>query len=156
MLARKPLVLSLGGAVGLLLLTGCFQSQSDIIGEEYQGGSNPISLGLKLSNIAAGSAELTTLNPDDLQLMSDLAADFTGQPIPTVSDELAAAAVELIAANNIRTFDDLANIQDMNVNDIVIPEGVAETVISEVQDLFGDINNDDFIDQVAREAQSSI
>lgn len=152
MQARKPLALTAIGLATLLVLTGCF-SAAPPTRTGNQGGSTPISLGAKLLGIQQGTTDLTALNPDDLQLMADLTADITGLPIPEVSDELAWAAVEIIQANDLRTFDDLAALADVNPEDIILPEGVADVLVEEVRELFGDIADPSVVDEiVARHA----
>jgi hypothetical protein len=139
MLARKLAVVSLVG-LSLLVLTGCL-GPSPWSRTGNQGGSTPISLGAKLLAVQQGSGSLQDLNPDDFQLMADLAGQFTGLDIPEVSDALADAAVQVIAANNLNSFDDLMNLENTNPEDIVIPEGVADVVMDEVEQLFGDLGD---------------
>lgn len=140
MLARKPVILTSLTVFALVSLLGCFTPAADSI-TNNQGGSTPISLGIKLVDISQGTATLTDLNPDDLQLMAQLAEEISGVDLPDVSDELAAAAVALIAANNLETFDDLANLKDMDPADVVIPDGVEEVLLEEIEALFGDIGD---------------
>lgn len=152
MQARKPLALAAAATAALLTLAGCFTAAPDTR-TGNQGGSTPLSLGAKLLGIQQGTADLTDLNPDDLQLMADLTADITGLPIPEVSDELAWAATEIIKANDLRTFDDLAALSSIDPEDVVIPDGVERILIQEVQALFGNIAEPTVVDEiVARHA----
>lgn len=149
MLARKLTVVALLGSFGLAALTGCFFGPMPWSETGNQGGSTPASLGLKLLGITQGTTPITALNPDDLQLMAQLAEDFTGQDLPHVSDQLADAAVQIISANDLQTFQDLIALADTELEDIVIPEGVEEVVLAEVQQLFGDIGDPTVVNGIA-------
>ena len=153
MLARKLVVSFMIGSVGFLSLSGCLQPSAGPT--QNQGGSDPVRLGIKLANITAGTQDLSVLNPDDLQVMVDLAADFSGEDLPELSDALAGAAIDLMNANNIETFEDLANIATMDPESIVIPEGVDEIILAEIQALFGDINDPNLIGEVAKNAEEA-
>lgn len=157
MFARKLLVVTALGSITLLAVAGCFMGPTPASRTGNQGGSTPVSLGVKLLNIQQGTAGLTSLNPDDLQLMADLAEDISGIEIPDVSDELAAAAVAIIEANNLNSFEDLAALEGTDPEDIIIPEDVQEVLIEEVQALLGDIGDPNLADGIiARHAPEAV
>ncbi len=116
--ARKMSVLVTCGMC-LLVLAGCFALPWTRTGN--QGGSTPISL---LAKLASGN--IGGLNADDIQVMTDVVRDVANAPFAEVSDDLAAAIVETIAANGIRTLDDLQALDGKDPNDIVIPDSVLE------------------------------
>ncbi len=151
----RTLIVPVATAATLLILSGCFgPTPFDRTGN--QGGSTPVSLGLKLLDVQTGQGTLQELNPDDIQLMADLAEEIIGQELPAVSDELAAAADQLIELNNINTFEDIAALANASPEDIVIPPDIADTLIAEAQELFGDINDPSVIDEiVARHAPTT-
>jgi exosome complex RNA-binding protein Csl4 len=102
-MTRKLVVMCTLGGLGLVLLGGCFFPSPGT--GEYQGGSNLIQATTKFT-----SDRLDTMNPDDVQVLASLAPELTGQEIPEVTDEQAAAVVQFIEDNSIVTFADLEQI----------------------------------------------
>lgn len=147
MLARKLSVVCLTGVVCLGTLAGCF-APAPWSATGNQGGSTPVSLGMKLLDVTQGTGTLQALNPDDLQLMAQLAGDITGVAIPEVSDELADAAIQVMNANNLQTFEDLADLRYADPEDIIIPDEVRDVLISEIQELFGDLSMPDLAEGI--------
>jgi hypothetical protein len=87
-----------------------------------QGCSNPVQAATKL----AGS-NLAALNPDDVQVLADLATQISGAPFPAVTDDQAAAVISFLKANNVNTVEDLqALIEQAQANPdiLVIPDDV--------------------------------
>ncbi len=128
--ARKMSVLVTCGMC-LLVLAGCFALPWTRTGN--QGGSTPISL---LAKLAAGN--IGDLNPDDVQVMTDVVRDVANAPISEVSDDLAAAIVETIEANGIQTLQDLEALAGQDPNDIVIPDSVLENE-AEIREIIAEL-----------------
>ena len=123
MFTRKLLVLSVLGSCTLLLLAGCpsFDERTN-----NQGGSNQVQAATKLL-----SNQLGSLNPDDVQVLADIATQASGATnVPQVTDEQAAAVVSFLAANNIQTIEDVQRLID-NPQGVVVPpdvQSVLETI----------------------------
>jgi hypothetical protein len=67
------------------------------------------------------------LNPDDVQILADLAVQISGVDIPAVTNAQAAAVIEFLRANGITTLESLqAKIDEaeMNPGALVIPPDV--------------------------------
>jgi len=128
MFSKKLAIVSMFGAAMLLSLGGC-PMPWDRTGN--QGGSTPLQATTKvLSN------NLGALNPDDVQVLADLATQFTGADIPPVTDDQAAAAVTFMQANDIDTFEDIEQtIRDAeeDPDSIVIPDEVLEVLQTIIQ-----------------------
>ncbi|MCK4343295.1 MAG: hypothetical protein KAY37_16395 [Phycisphaerae bacterium] len=93
--ARKLVVVCMFGALGLMLLSGClFQEERT----NNQGGSNIIQASSKFANDQLGQ-----LNPDDIQVLADLATSAAGLDLPQVTDDQAAALIQFLADNDIAT-----------------------------------------------------
>ncbi len=132
MQTRKLIVICVCGAV-MLTLCGCGPLPWSRTGN--QGGSTVVTLAPKLIGIAQGTTSFQALNPDDIQVMTDIAGGFAGVNIPSVSDDLAQATVDLAAANNVNDFDDLAALATQVAADpgsLVIPDTVTAEVLAEV------------------------
>jgi hypothetical protein len=70
---------------------------------------------------------LQALNPDDVQVLADLAVQISGIQIPAVTNEQAGAAISFLRANGITTLESLqAKIEEAEVNPgaVVIPPDV--------------------------------
>ena len=148
MRARKLVVVCLCGAV-MLTLCGCGPLPWSRTGN--QGGSTITTLAPKVIGIAQNTTSFQALNPDDFQLMTDLVGQYTGGNIPAVSDDLAQATVDLIAANGVDDFDDLAELARQLADDpdsLVIPDTVTDEVLAEFANLaleLSGINPDDIV-----------
>lgn len=87
-----------------------------------QGCSNPLQAAGKIV-----ADDLGGLNPDDVQVLTDIAIQVTGIQIPAVTNEQAAAVVSFLSANGITTIESLqAKIEEARANPdvIVIPDDV--------------------------------
>ena len=111
--AKKLVAVCVLGTFGLMLLGGCIFSDQRT---SNQGGSNALQATTKFT-----SDRLDTLNPDDVQVLADLAPSLTGVEIPQVTDAQAAALVQFIADNNIVS---MADIQNLDPNTVVISADV--------------------------------
>ncbi len=91
-----------------------------------QGCSNAVQAGAKLAGNNLGS-----LNPDDVQVLADLATQVAGVSIPTVTNEQAAAVVSFIKANGITTIASLQALiaqAEADPNSVVIPDEVRAVI----------------------------
>jgi hypothetical protein len=73
------------------------------------------------------SDNLGGLNPDDVQVLADMATQVSGLQVPQVTNEQAAAVVSFLQANGISTIEDLqAKIAEAEANpdSVVIPADV--------------------------------
>jgi hypothetical protein len=119
---RKSAVVALL-TVTALALTGCL-GMSGRTGN--QGGSNILQATAKLA-----ADNLSGLNPDDIQVLADLAMDFANIDIPEVTDEQAAAVVSFLEANNVTTIASLQALIQQAEEDpesIVIPDDVRAVI----------------------------
>ncbi len=114
MCARKFIVVCAVGAISLMLLGGCLPQQDTRTSN--QGGSNIIQASTRFAN-----DQLDKLNPDDIQVLSDLAAQTSGLDIPEVTDEQAAAVIKFLDDNHVATQADLAN---LDPNTVIISDEV--------------------------------
>ncbi len=108
----------------LSLLTGCFSMPWDRLGN--QGGSNIVSALGKLVDDNLGG-----LNPDDVQVLTDLAIEYSGVNIPSVTDEQAAAVVSFLQANGITTIaslEDLIRRAEQDPDSVIIPDDVRQVL----------------------------
>ncbi len=115
-MSRMKLVSILGIAT-LALLTGCVAPDERT---SNQGGSSPTQAMAKLA-----SDRIDTLNPDDIQVLADLATQQAGVDIPEVTDDQAAAVVDFLAENGIATTEDLVALihaVEEDPDSIVIPD----------------------------------
>jgi hypothetical protein len=113
-----------------LTLTGCLTATGGRTSN--QGGSSVLAATQKILQNRIGS-----LNPDDIQVLADLAAQFTEFPLPEVTDEQAAVVVSLIQANNITTIasiEDFVRRAEADPNSIVIPADVQAFIDQATQD----------------------
>lgn len=105
----------------LLLLLGCPSLYLDPR-TSNQGGSNPIQA---IGKLAMNRLDL--LNPDDVQVLTDIAIAVTDSAAPPVEDEQAAAVISFMQAHNLDTFEDVEAIieqAETEPGSIVIPEEV--------------------------------
>lgn len=124
MSARKLIVVAACGYAGLLMLTGCLSVPWERTGN--QGGSSVVQATTKFLGNNLGD-----LNPDDIQVLADLATSIVGADIPAVTDEQAAAVVSFLDANSIGTVQDLQDIvrqAEQDPNSIVIPDNVRQVI----------------------------
>ncbi len=150
MCGRKLLLLSVVVSVGLLV-SGCFFTMPwERTGN--QGGSTLLSLGAKILGIAGGTGSFQDLNPDDLQLLVDTLNDAGVTNIPAVSDNVAQAGVDVLAANNIGTIEDIDRVvqaAEQDPDSLVIPDSVNEALVAEVEALIEGLAEADFSDIAA-------
>lgn len=114
------------GMMGLVLAGGCALPFQDTR-TSNQGGSNLLQATSKVA-----TERLDTLNPDDVQLLADLATQASGAELPQVTDEQAAAVVEFIADNGVVTTGDLQSLfeqAEADPSSIVIGEEVRGVLI---------------------------
>jgi hypothetical protein len=143
-MARKPALL-LVLLSSSLILTGCFQPwTTEDPNDEYstgnQGGSNTISLLLKLGELQGGSKDLSDFNPDDFQVLVTLTGDVIGEEI-LITDNVAQALVDVIDANDIGDLNNLPTPEEFNEQDFVVPDSVTDEVIEELEQLFQDLQD---------------
>ncbi len=122
MSARKLLVFGVSGL--LIVAAGCFSMPSSRTGN--QGGSSVPGAVAKIT-----TDQLGALNPDDVQVLTDLAMQVTGAHFPPVTDEQAAAVISFMQANNITnraTLQALIERAQANPNSVVIPDDVRQVL----------------------------
>ncbi|MBK9119912.1 MAG: hypothetical protein IPM18_09985 [Phycisphaerales bacterium] len=123
MLRRKILPAVAAAALLGTLVGGCPFGDPRL---NNQGGTNLLQAAGKI----AGD-RLHTLNPDDIQILTDLALQVTEANFPPATDEQAQAVVDFIKANGITT---VASLQDLiaraeqDPDSIVIPDSVREVL----------------------------
>lgn len=125
-------------AVLALNLGGCPSLQTQQVGEVFQGGSSPVQATAKFAQ-----GKLGELNPDDVQLLPQIAEDLSQTfpqiedfTLPEVTDDQAQAVVDFFDANNVETFEDLEAVIHQAEEDptsIVIPE----SAIAVLEELVG-------------------
>jgi hypothetical protein len=123
MRGAKTLVLV---TMGLVLVGGCALPFQDAR-TGNQGGTSVLQATSKVA-----TDRLDTLNPDDVQLLADLATEASGEELPEVSDEQAAAVVQFISDNSVVTSTDLQDLfarAESDPNSIVISEEVRGVLI---------------------------
>lgn len=106
-------------AAGLALIAGCPSTDSTFTN---QGGGNLLTAVGKVlgSNIDA-------LTPDELQIMVSAVGEFDPQFAVEVTDEQAAAGIDFIKANNIRSIADIEALiaqAEQDPGSVVIPDSV--------------------------------
>lgn len=87
-----------------------------------QGGGALITAGAKIASGALGN-----LNPDEIQILSDTAAQSPSVPDVEMTDEEAQAVVDFLDANSVNTVADLRGLIEAASEDpsaIVIPDSV--------------------------------
>jgi hypothetical protein len=118
------------------MLAGCGASPWSRTGN--QGGSTPLTL---LSKLASG--DIASLNPDDIQVLTDTVRDITQVQIDEVSDDLAAAVIDTITANGISTIQDLERVgkqAEQNPNSLKIPDSVTANR-AEIETIFQQLSS---------------
>lgn len=133
MRAQKLIVASLLGCLAFLVLSGCFPPPVADTRTGNQGGSSAIQAGAKL-----GANHLDWFNPDDVQVLADLATEASGAQLPEVTDEQAAAFVTFIADNNIVTIEHVQALVEQAQSDpdsIVISDEVQAVLEAMAGDL---------------------
>jgi len=76
------------------------------------------------------TGNLGALNPDDIQVLTDIVIEIAEVDLTPVSDDLAAAFVATLRANQINSFDDLSEVAQRAAEDpstLVIPPEVFES-----------------------------
>ncbi len=139
MQTRKLVAICVCGVV-MLTLCGCGPMPWTRTGN--QGGSTIVTLAPKVIGIAQGTTSFQAMNPDDIQLMTDIAGGLADVDIPQVSDDLAQATVDLGAANDVDDFADLAALAAQvaaNPSSIVIPDTLTDEVLAEVATLIAEL-----------------
>jgi hypothetical protein len=117
-IARKLAVAGLAALV--LALTGCMSTPDSRT--TNQGGSTVIQA---VSKVAGDN--LGAMNPDDVQVLTDLAIQLSGAPFPAVTDEQAAAVTSFMAANGITdraSIEALIELAKADPTAVVIPPDV--------------------------------
>lgn len=112
--------------MGLVLVGGCALPFQDAR-TGNQGGTNVLQATSKVA-----TDRLDTLNPDDVQLLADLATQASGEDLPQVSDEQASAVVQFISDNGVVTTGDLQTLfaqAEADPSSIVIGEEVRGVLI---------------------------
>ncbi len=112
----KYLSLSTALLAALSLLTGCPDARLT-----NQGGGSLISAGAKV----AGSS-ISSLTPDELQVLSDTAVDVINDPRLAgfvLSDEEATAISEFLVANQVDSISDVQQAVN-NPNDLTVPDSL--------------------------------
>lgn len=110
-----------------LSLGGCPAMQPQQVGDVLQGGSSPVQATAKFAQ-----GKLGALNPDDVQLLPEIAEDLSQTfpqiqdfDLPEITDDQAQAVVDFFDANNVETFEDLEAVIQQAQEDpssIVIPD----------------------------------
>lgn len=119
MLARKSLLLAVVATLGLTQLAGC------PVGDPRtgnQGGGSVISAALKLAN-----GTLTSLTPDEIQLVTDLVSDLNPDIDVVINDDQAEAAVDFLVANNVNSIEDIQALiaqAENDPNSLTIPASI--------------------------------
>jgi len=123
MSARMLTTLCAVGCAGLLSLGGCPLPGARTCN---QGCSNPAQAVAKVT-----SGQIGGLNPDDIQVLADLAMQYTGAQFPPVTDEQAQAVVTFLADNGVQTIEDaqaLIQRAEADPNSVVISDEVRQVV----------------------------
>lgn len=103
-----------GGLAVLAFLTGC-PAQPERLSN--QGGGTLISAGLKIDG-----GEMSSLTPDEIQLLADTANQFVQEIDLELSDEQAEAISAFLQSNNLDSVEDFQSLLD-NPENVVIPDG---------------------------------
>jgi hypothetical protein len=130
--------------MGLVLVCGCALPFQDAR-TSNQGGSNVLQATSKVA-----TDRLDTLNPDDVQLLADLATQASGEDLPEVSDDQAAAVVQFISDNGVVTTGDLQELfaqAEADPSSIVIGEEVRGVLIQ----LGAEYGGSDAVDEILGE-----
>lgn len=125
--------------MGLVLVGGCALPFQDAR-TGNQGGTSVLQATSKVA-----TDRLDTLNPDDVQLLADLATEASGEELPEVTDEQAAAVVQFISDNSVVSSSDLQDLfarAETDPDSIVISEEVRGVLIQ----LGADYGESDAID----------
>ncbi len=122
MVAKKAALVAAWGLVGLLIC-GCGLLFPMFGGRTCDQGCSTTAqaVGKIVSNNLGG------LNPDDVQVLVDLAEQVSGVNIPAVTNDQAKAVVEFLQANGVTTVESLqGKIEQAQTdpNSIIIPEDV--------------------------------
>lgn len=124
-------------AAVLISTAGCPQVESRT---NNQGGSNVVSLGLKLA-----SDDIGGMNPDDWQVLTDnlpefasvLGVDTAGISLPSMSDDEAAALDTLLESSGVTGIEDLQQLgDDIAAGTVEIPADLQDWA-NELAALFG-------------------
>ena len=107
MFAQKVIAITLIGLATVVWLGGCPPTGD---GGRLCNQPGPVCSTL----VSAGAKVLTNnlggLNPDDIQVLSDTAIEASGANVPQLTDEQAAAVVNVMIDNNIKTIQDLQDV----------------------------------------------
>ncbi len=125
MAAQRAVLCVVLGSVGVLL---CSCGVVPLPGGRTcdQGCS---SVALATGKILANN--LAALNPDDVQVLTDLAIQISGVNIPAVTNEQAAAVISFLQANGITTIESLQAViaeAQTNPDAVVIPQDVLDVL----------------------------
>ena len=121
MLRRGAVIVA---AALLVTAIGCFDLDPRT---SNQGGGSLISAGLKIAQDQIGD-----LNPDEWQILADNAPTIAAQvgvnlgqlgQLPSLTDDQAAAIVQFLDDNNVRTQEDLERLaQQIDAGQVVVPQ----------------------------------
>lgn len=124
MFARRQMTWLVLGGLLLTTLSGCFSLPWERTGN--QGGSNVLQAVTKIT-----SNDIGGLNPDDVQVLADLATQISRADIPQVTDEQGQAVVDFIDANNITTLQSIQALiaqAEADPGSVVIPDSVRAVI----------------------------
>ena len=134
MSARMLTALCAIGGASLLSLGGCPTNSRTC----NQGCSNMAQATSKVMSDQIGS-----LNPDDVQVLADMAIQYAGVDFPPVTDEQAAAVVTFLSDNDVQTIADaqaLIRQAEADPDSIVISDEVRQVVEQLIADPSAYIN----------------
>jgi hypothetical protein len=111
----------------LLWVTGCPFGNSRTTN---QGGGTVITAAGKVVG-----GQMTTLTPDEIQIVSDAISDLSPNVSLFIGDDEAAVAVDFLRANDLNSIEDIAAFAEEVANDpngVVIPESLIQLIESGV------------------------
>jgi hypothetical protein len=107
MLARKAIVVTLISLATVIWLGGCPTTSE---GGRLCNQPGPVCSNLVTAGGKVLANNLGGLNPDDIQVLSDTAIEASGAAVPQLTDDQAAAVVNVMKDNGIKTVQDLQNV----------------------------------------------
>lgn len=123
---RKLTTLCVFASAGLALLTGCPSTDSRT---SNQGGGSVLTAGAKIAG-----EQMSSLTPDEVQILVDLVSDRVAEFDIALSDEEAADAVDFLREYNINSVADIQALVEQFENDpdsIVIPDSILALIESQ-------------------------
>lgn len=142
-MTMRKILLGAASAALLMTLTGCPFSVDNRLNN--QGGGTILTATGKVT-----SERLSTLTPDEIQILADTANGLVEEVDVTLTDDEAAILSELLVANQINGFTDIEDLvrqAEEDPDSIIIPEGVesiaegenVEDILSQFESLVGDV-----------------